>query len=37
MLRPALAYVMDEKYHLNIDEPRDILLAKLIMENKSLP
>lgn len=37
MLTPALAYVMDEKYHLNIDEPRDILLAKLIMENKSLP
>lgn len=34
MLSPALAYVMDAKYHLNIDEPRDLLLAKAILENK---
>jgi len=33
MLSPALAYVMDAKYHLNIDEPRDMLLAKAILEN----
>jgi CMP-N-acetylneuraminic acid synthetase len=32
MVTPALAYVMDTKYYLNIDEPRDILLAKLILE-----
>lgn len=35
MLSPALAYVMDKKYHLNIDEPRDMLLAKAILENNT--
>lgn len=33
IIAPALAYVMDSRYHLNIDEPRDMLLAKVIMEN----
>jgi len=35
MLSPALAYVMDAKYHLNIDEPKDMLLAKAIVENNN--
>lgn len=35
MLSPALAYVMEAKYHLNIDEPRDMLLAKAILENNN--
>jgi CMP-N,N'-diacetyllegionaminic acid synthase len=33
IISPALAYIMDAKYHLNIDEPRDMLLAKAILEN----
>ena len=32
MTKPALAYPMDEKYHLNIDTLRDMQLAKLVME-----
>lgn len=32
MAKPALAYPMDEKYHLNIDTLRDMQLAKLVME-----
>jgi len=32
MLKPALAYIMDEKYYLNIDGPKDLMLAKIIME-----
>ncbi len=35
MISPALAYVMDAKYHLNIDEPRDMLFAKAILENNT--
>lgn len=35
MIAPSLAYVMDAKYHLNIDEPRDMLLAKAILENNN--
>lgn len=35
MLSPSLAYVMDAKYHLNIDEPRDMLLAKAILETNN--
>ncbi len=31
MVSPSLAYVMDKKYHLNIDEPRDMLLAQAIL------
>jgi len=35
MITPSLAYVMDAKYHLNIDEPRDMLLAKAILEDNN--
>ena len=35
IISPAIAYVMDSKYHLNIDEPRDMLLAKAILENNT--
>ena len=35
MIAPSLAYVMDAKYHLNIDEPRDMLLAKAILEDNT--
>jgi CMP-N,N'-diacetyllegionaminic acid synthase len=31
MIHPSLAYIMDSKYHLNIDEPRDMLLAEVIL------
>jgi len=35
MIAPSLAYVMDAKYHLNIDEPRDMLLAKALLEHNT--
>jgi CMP-N,N'-diacetyllegionaminic acid synthase len=31
MARPAVGYVMDERYRLNIDEPRDLLVAEALV------
>lgn len=33
MIKPAVAYLMDNKYFLNIDEPKDLLLARTIFDS----
>ena len=31
MAKPSIGYVMDDRYLLNIDEPRDMLIADVLM------
>ena len=32
MIKPSIPFIMDEKYLLNIDTPRDLLLAELLIK-----
>ena len=40
MVKPSLPYIMDSKYLVNIDEPRDLLIAEVLVkawkENKTI-